>query len=68
MSILLSDYESHIMKLFVHIYYSFVALTTNGSDIKVFSLSVFRQLQVVLSYHLKHNVCLLQHAQTSECV
>ena len=36
MSILLSDYEIHVMKLFAHIYYSLVALTTNGFDIKLF--------------------------------
>jgi len=38
MSILLSDRESHSMKLSVHIYYSLAALTTNGSDIKFFCI------------------------------
>ena len=38
MSILLSDHEIRSMKLFVDIYYSLVALTTNGSDIKFFCI------------------------------
>ena len=34
MPVLLLDLETDKMKLFVHIYYSLLALTTNGSDIK----------------------------------